>query len=369
MNSFFSKYLLIPPLISVAFIIILSIENIQSHLSLNFYTIFLIYFVLLDAPHGILSAYRVVSNKSQYSLHGLWLKKSFLIQLLVPLCMIPIFIPELNFFVTPDFRGNRNGVLGVILIIWLSFLFHHNIKQNFGILSLLSSRQSKNQNFKIQKYSKQLCFFACGLYFFNGGYQSDFIPYKLILSPSINSVFLGLFIILIAFHSVLFFGELLKKRSDFNIIDFYCLSIVCFYFLVVNSPFLALWGLILINVPHTIQYIFLIGSYRKVDSDNFPDQQTKIGRFFTRYPFFGYLTLVASGFILFSGILVSFFEVIFRFVSLQNAEYLPGDMAMACLISLSLQHFFLDSKIWRLSKDPNTSDNLKQLVYYEENRA
>ncbi len=343
----------------------------------------------IDAPHVFATLARTLPDPDEHAVRGKYLRRSWLWFVFGPL-----------FILTPYLIGSALAPLGVHLsqfwldLGWLIYFvfyrlwaYYHVVRQHWGFFSLYKRRngdyEDKREN-DIDKWTFNILLYAPLIMFMTSLYYSTTpgFPDLGLRAPVIGELSIGsvVYPLAIGVYVITVLGYCLwqvKRWQDGRFINgpklLFLAAIVPVHLVAFSHPLLVIFLLPLITVAHNIQYLRIVWSYGRNKYLNEIRPGFRIARWlFASIPVYMFMGLLFT-FALYQGPWIDFIrsttglqldKTLFNGISMMAGVADPaklqlGDKVFAALITgWAMQHYYIDSKIWRVRSDKLVQKNL-----------
>ena len=351
--------------------------------------------LFLDAPHLFATLGRTFFDPDEWNTRKPELLKSWLFFFLGP---IMILLP----YGSADVLHVSMGIdISIKLLVYGSILFliffrlwayYHVVRQHWGFVALY---KRKNNDFSPESYVKDkwvfrvvmygpLLLFLTAPWYGIGPLATAFPPLPLsiplfigislamILYPIIWFVYLLTVIYYIIYQFILY-----RQGVQLNGAKLIYLSLIIpLHLLAFSHPIVALFVTPLVTVGHNIQYHMIVYDYAQ--KKYYKNATAENSYLWTRFIFKNIAIYAIMGLIftllLYRGPWIDFIEattgialnnVLFNSVGMMAGITDPASLDLGTqvfasfLLGWAMQHYYLDSKIWRVSKDKNLAKVLQ----------
>ena len=344
--------------------------------------------LILDAPHIWATLGRTLVDPDEWRVRGKVLQISFLWFFVGPAAIgVPYFIGSL----TPYFGltiPQGTLTIGAILFFTLFRLwaYYHVVRQHWGFFNLYKRKANDYGPFvnrldywffNLSLYTPLVMFLTSSVYDQTPGY-----PDLGIHSPSMGgsitalvyplawAVYLGVILLYIGYQVKLWMNGAALNGSKL----LYMLLIIPLHLVAFSHPIMAVFTVPLVTVGHNIQYHCIVYSYAQ---NKYKPKTAKEFRWakavfknFAVYAFVG----LAFTFALYRGPWIDWLKdftglrldlVLFNSIGMMAGIKDPSTLQLgekvfaACILGFAMQHYYLDSKIWRVSRDKDVQKHLK----------
>lgn len=348
--------------------------------------------IFLDAPHLFATLARTLFDPDEWQVRKPEILKSWIFFFVGPIAILSPYLVGSLFHLSDGIL-----VLGyfIFIVFFRLWAYYHIVRQHWGFFRLYK-RTGQDYSyekldfwfFNLTMYLPLAMFLTSSYYpgegaFPNLGLQTPIfsgISIGMIANPILWVIYLGILSYYIIFHLRLYRSGQTLNGSKL----FYMALIVPLHFLVFINPILAFFVVPLVTVGHNIQYHMIVYSYGKkkyYNSALTPDSIPKykwarlffsnikiyfvFGLLFTLFLYRGPLF---TGFFGFSGLStvvpLNLDKTVFNSIGMMAGIRIPAELTLgekvfgSFLLGWAMQHYYLDSKIWRVSKDKSLQKNL-----------
>ena len=345
--------------------------------------------IFLDAPHLFATLARTMFDPDEWATRRNILLKSWLLFLLGPLLILsPYIVSFISSLLFNETLSSFDLILGAILftVFFKLWAYYHVVRQHWGFVSLYKRKANDYSNlintidkwfFRLSLYVPLLMFMTAVWYPNNNTFPDlhlrDNIAYGLsiggILYPILWLIYLGALLFYISFQFYLYTKKVPLNGSKL----FYLSLIVPLHFVAFSNPIIVLFVTPIVTIGHNIQYHMIVWSYSQ---NKYPKLTGKNYTFaksiFSNVLIYAFLGLMFT-LLLYRGpwidLIQSFTGIALNNLFLNSFGMMAGvtnpaqldlgtQLFAAFLLGWAMQHYYLDSKIWRISKDKNLQKNL-----------
>jgi len=344
---------------------------------------------VLDAPHVWATLGRTLLDPDEWRTRGRELRRSFSLFFLGPLAIVAPYAaaPALRLFgvaLSPAQLGAGAVIFFVFFRLWA---YYHVVRQHWGFLALYRRKGGEQEP---DEYRADTWFFNLALYlplvlFMTSTYysQTPGLPNLGFREPLAAGWSIGAIVHPIA--AAVYAGALAtyaarqwrrwragRPLNGSKLL--YLALVVPLHFVAFSHPVLAAFVVPLVTVGHNIQYHCIVYAYgrRKYGDAAHPSQRL------ARLAFANIGTYAAAGllftFLCYRGPWIAWVERAFG-LSLDRAVLdslammagvqepaalgLGQQLCAAAIVGFALQHYYLDAKIWRVSRDREVRRHLR----------
>jgi len=345
--------------------------------------------LILDAPHVWATLARTLFDPDEWKVRRREIWFSFVWFFVGPAAILMPYI--LSSFSAPLGFVLPGTVLSFGALSYFIFFrfwaYYHVVRQHWGFFSLYKRKAADYSAlvnrvdwwfFNLTLYMPLVMFLASPFYLKTLGYMDIGLMTPLVgnwslatmLYPVAWTLYLGIILFYLGFQLKLWADELPLNGSKL----LYMALIVPLHLVAYSHPIMAVFLVPLVTVGHNIQYHCIIYSYAQ---NKYPARTEKEFRWVRGlFKNFGAYALAGLVFtlVLYRGPWIDFLK---HFTGWRLDESLLNSLAMmagvadpaslslgekvfaACITGFAMQHYYLDAKIWRVSRDKNVQKYLK----------
>lgn len=341
---------------------------------------------LIDAPHIWATLGRTLFDPDEWRVRRGDILFSFWWFVIPPaIILLPYLIGYLTSFFGVYLPTGSFAMGAVFFFVFFRlWAYYHVVRQHWGFFNLYKRKANDYQHDSIDYWFFQLSFylpmvlFMTSPYYLQTGSPDLGIHTPILSGLSVASMlypvlYIGFFVVCGAYTISQF--NLWRKGETLNANKLiYMALLIPLHFLAFSHPVVFLFVTPLVTVGHNIQYHCIVYSYAENKYKKNADEKYRwarvvfknvavyflIGLLFTfalyRGPWITYLKEL-TGFKLDSML----FNAMGMMAGIIHPEKLKlGEQLFAgVIVGFALQHYYLDSKIWRVSKDKDVQKNLK----------
>lgn len=367
----------------------LTLGGIQIDITLELLVV-LSWAYLIDAPHVFATLARTFFDPDEREVRGKYLKRSWLWFAFGP---IFIFVPYL--------LGALLEPAGVQLSqFWLDFgwliyfvffrlwAYYHVVRQHWGFFSLYKRRNNDFDDptnnkvdtrfFNLSLYLPLIMFMTSAFYSDTPGFPDLGLRAPIIGDLSIGGILYPLAWLVYLGAVIGYMGwqvyrwRLGKPVNGSKLL--FLFSILPLHLVVFSNPLLVIFLVPMVTIGHNLQYHRIMWSY---GTTKYPKEErpgfTLAKRIFSSLPMYIFIGLIFT-FALYKGPWVEFIQsltglqmdqVLLNGISMMAGVADPAEIGLgekifaAFLTGWAMQHYYLDSKIWRVNRDKQVRENLK----------
>lgn len=339
--------------------------------------------VFLDAPHLFATLGRTFFDPDEWDQKRPELLKSWLFFFLGPaMIILPYLVADLlPFNISPELL-----VYGAILflIFFRLWAYYHVVRQHWGFVALY---KRKNNDFSPESYVKDKWVFRVVMYgplllfltapWYGTGILANSFPPLPLSTPLYNGVSLSsilypliwvIYLFTIIYYIYLQYS-LYRSGEQLNGSKLIYLSLLIpLHLLAFSHPIVTFFVTPLVTVGHNIQYHMIVYDYSKkkyFKSDVNPEPYRWSRFIFKNIAIYFVIGLVFT-LVLYRGPWIDFIKattgielnnLVFNSVGMMAGITDPASLDLGTqvfagfLLGWAMQHYYLDSKIWRVSKD------------------
>jgi hypothetical protein len=357
---------------------------------LNLYFLVIVsWALLLDAPHVWATLGRTLFDPDEWRVRGREIRRSFLWFFVGPIAVIlPYAIGSMSSRFGMTFPAATLAAGGIFFfVLFRLWAYYHVVRQHWGFFSLYKRKANDHRDlinkvdywfFNLSLYLPLAMFMTSSFYANTPGFPDIGLRTPLAGNVSIGAVvypltwtlYLITIIGYIAFQFRLWrAGEVLNGSKLL-----YMFLIVPLHFVAFSHPIIAVFIVPLVTIGHNIQYHCIVYSF----AQNKYKTKTERGYRWVKALFKNFAIYAAVGlfftFVFYRGPWIDWLQSLTgleldrvvlnslgMMAGVQNpaALHLGERVFAAFLLGWAMQHYYLDSKIWRVSRDKEVRENLK----------
>lgn len=344
---------------------------------------------ILDAPHVWATLGRTLLDPGEWRTRGRELRRSFGFFLLGPaVILLPYAIaPSLRAAGIDVTAAQLGGGALVFFVFFRLWAYYHVVRQHWGFFALYK-RKAGEQDPRV--FREDYWFFNLSLYlplvlFMTSSYyaQTPGFPNLGLREPLVGGWSIGhvLYPVAIAAYALVIGAYATRQWRAWRAGETlngsklaYMALLVPLHLVAFSDPLLAAFVVPLVTVGHNIQYHCIVYTYarRKYGTSTDPGQRlarwafanvgayAAVGLLFTffcyRGPWIGWLERTL-GLSLDRAVLNSL--AMMAGIQDPSALGLGEQLFAACIVGFALQHYYLDARIWRVSRDSDVRQHLR----------
>ena len=316
-------------------------------------TIFLFYTLLFDLPHTLNTMYMIFIDPTKEKLA--LFRMSCFAYLLGPIMLVVDYTLS-------------NNVFSISFLLFISLYGSwHIFRQHYGFISLYQSKNTEKVGFtNKQDYRFFHSIFILGvilLHIRSSRYYLEEALNNIGIYDSFINWGTNIFNMLILTYTIILISKIFDIKIVFNLPKFLfmisCFSLLTFLVnsqIIDDQPFL--FFLAVFTIHHNIQYHGIVYQFSRKNFRNIEGLISRnISKGFLRFICFGILISTCyklTQWTLFGG--VSSSKYIPLLTKIGAIEVLPGEFyslknfVVFLMLGMPIQHYFLDQKIWKISK-------------------
>lgn len=344
--------------------------------------------LILDAPHVWATLGRTLIDPDEWKIRGREIRFSFVWFLVGPAA---ILLP----YVFAGFATRygliisaANLAIGAILffVFFRLWAYYHVVRQHWGFFSLYK-RKANDQNAQTNKLDRY--FFNLSLYlplvmFLTSSFYErtpGFPPLGLTL-PLVGNLSIAAIVHPMAWTAYLvillvYFGYQVKLWTDGLTLNgsklLYMLPIIPLHLVAFSHPVMAVFIVPLVTVGHNIQYHCIVYSYAQNKYRSKTEKNYRLAKFlFKNFAVYAAAGLIFT-FAFYRGPWIDWLKsatglkldlTLMNSIAMMAGVKNPAALGLgeqifaAFLLGFAMQHYYLDSKIWRMSRDKEVRKNL-----------
>lgn len=345
--------------------------------------------LILDAPHVWATLARTLFDPDEWKVRGREIRFSFVWFGLGPLA---ILAPYLVGWISADLGRpiSRTGLATGAVAFFVFFrlwAYYHVVRQHWGFFRLYKRKAGDmaEEDERLDTWFFNLTFYLPLLMFMTSAFYPDSpgFPYLGLQTPIAGGVSIASVVYPVAWAAylsilVLYLGKQWSIWRSGGTLNgsklLYLLPLLPLHFVAFSHPILVLFVVPLVTVGHNIQYHCIVYSYAR---NKYPQREEPQFRWirllFKNVAIYGLVGLVFTIF-LYKGPLIEWFqaaaggrldEIAFNSLGMMAgirdpAELQLGEQVLAAfIVGFAMQHYYLDSKIWRVGGDAQVRRYLK----------
>ncbi len=343
---------------------------------------------ILDAPHVWATLGRTLFDPDEWRIRRREILFSFVWFLVGPVTILmPYFIGAYGPYVGVNIPPHLLPMGAILFFVFFRlWAYYHVVRQHWGFFTLYKrkAKDSDPQKDKIDKWFFNLSMYLPLVMFMTSDYyaQTPGFPDLGLRKPILAGVSIGEIVYPIAwsgfFVVILYYiyvqYRLWKQGEVLNGSKLLYMSLLLpLHFLTFSHPIVAVFIVPLVTVGHNIQYHCIIYQYAKNKYHPKKEPQYRWAKFlFKNFAIYAFWGLVFT-FAFYRGPWIEFLK---DFLGLQLDQVLLNSIGMmagikdpsklglgeqafaAFIIGFAMQHYYLDSKIWRIRKDQQVAKHL-----------
>jgi hypothetical protein len=345
--------------------------------------------IILDAPHVWATLARTLFDPDEWQLRGREIRRSFLWFLLGPTAILLPYLlagagAPIGIAWPPGSLASGAVLFFVFFRLWA---YYHVVRQHWGFFCLYKRKAGDHGPsvdrldywfFNVTFYAPLVMFMTGPIYLSAAGYPDLGLHQAVawgwsaadVIYPAAWAVYLGVLLAYAGSHVRRWWEGVPINGSKL----LYMLLLVPLHFVAFSHPLLVIFLVPLVTVGHNIQYHCIVYSYGR---SKYPSRSGREYRW-ARALFRNFAVYAATGlaftFLLYRGPWIDWLE---RSVGLRLNDLVLNSLGMmagvadpaalglgeqlfaALLLGFAMQHYYLDAKIWRVSKDRQVREHLK----------
>lgn len=345
--------------------------------------------IVLDAPHVWATLARTLFDPDEWQVRGRELRRSFLWFLVGPAAILVPYVLAAATAPLGVVWPPGSVALGAVLffVFFRLWAYYHVVRQHWGFFGLYKRKAGDYGPavdrldywfFNLTLYAPLVMFMTGPIYLSSPGYPDIGLHAPLVsgwsvaavLYPSAWTVYLTVIVAYGLAH--------LRRWRDGAPINgsklLYMLLIVPLHLVAFSHPILVVFLVPLVTVGHNIQYHCIVYTYGRSKYPSRTARQYRWARVLFRN--FGVYALTGLAFtlLLYRGPWIDWLErtlglrlndLFLNSLGMMAGVADPGALGLgeqlfaACLLGFAMQHYYLDAKIWRVSKDRQVREHLK----------
>ncbi len=345
--------------------------------------------LLLDAPHVWATLGRTLFDPDEWRVRGREIRRSFLWFFVGPFAIVlPYAIGSITSRFGVTFPESTLAAGGILFFVFFRlWAYYHVVRQHWGFFSLYKRKANDYGDlinkvdywfFNLSLYLPLALFMTSPFYARTPGFPDISLRTPLIGNVSIGAVVYPLTWALYLVTITGYIAFQIKLRRDGQILNgsklLYMLLIVPLHFVAFSHPIMAVFIVPLVTIGHNIQYHCIVYSFAQNKYKSKTERSYRwvktLFKNFAVYAFVGLLFTV----IFYRGPWIDWLQsltglelnhVVLNSLGMMAGAQNPANLHLgerifaAFLLGWAMQHYYLDSKIWRVSKDKEVRENLK----------
>lgn len=359
-------------------------------LHLNLYLLVVVsWALLLDAPHVWATLGRTLFDPDEWRVRGREIRRSFLWFLVGPAAIVlPYVIGSFSARLGVTFSGATLAGGGILFFVFFRlWAYYHVVRQHWGFFSLYK-RKANDYDDLTNKFD--YWFFNLSLYlplamFMSSPFfaQTPGFPDLGLRTPLIGNVSVGAVVYPLAWALYLvtitgYIAFQIKLWRAGQILNgsklLYMLLIVPLHFVAFSHPIMAVFIVPLVTIGHNIQYHCIVYSFAQNKYKSKTDRRYRwVKTLFKNFAVYAMVGLLFT-FFFYRGPWIEWLQnltglkldqVVLNSLGMMAGVRNPVELHLgerifaAFLLGWAMQHYYLDSKIWRVSRDKEVRENLR----------
>jgi len=344
---------------------------------------------ILDAPHVWATLGRTMLDPGEWRTRGVELRRSFALFLLGPAAIL------LPYAAAPWLRGAgldlSPAALGVGALLFFVFFrlwaYYHVVRQHWGFFSLYKRKAGEHDAamhrvdywfFNLSLYLPLVLFMTSGYYARTPGFPDLGLQSPIAAGWAVGDV---VYPVAAAAYAAVILGyaswqwRAWRAGATLNGSKLaYMALIVPLHFVAFSHPLLAAFVVPLVTVGHNIQYHCIVYTYARRKYGSSTDRSQRLAR----WAFANLGAYAATGllftFLCYRGPWIGLVErtmglsldrAVLNSLAMMAGIQDPASLGLgeqlfaACIVGFALQHYYLDAKIWRVSRDRDVQQQLR----------
>jgi hypothetical protein len=344
---------------------------------------------ILDAPHVWATLGRTLLDPGEWQTRGGELRRSFAFFLLGPAAILAPYAaaPSLRSAGVELSAAQLGAGALVFFVFFRLWAYYHVVRQHWGFFALYKRKAGEQDArvfredywfFNLSLYLPLVLFMTSSYYAHTPGFPNLGLRVPLVAGISIGDVVypaaVAAYVCVIAAYATrqwqAWRGGATLNGSKLA----YMALLVPLHLVAFSHPLLAAFVVPLVTVGHNIQYHCIVYTYarRKYGTSKDPKQRVvrwafanvgayaAVGLLFTflcyRGPWIGWLERSLG---------VSLDRAVLNSLAMMAGIQDPSTLGLgeqlfaACIVGFALQHYYLDSRIWRVSRDRDVQQHLR----------
>ncbi len=341
---------------------------------------------ILDAPHVWVTLARTLFDPDEWQARGRELRRSFGWFFVGPIAIITPYLlgaclAQVGYRVPAEKLGV--GAIGFFVAFRL-WAYYHVVRQHWGFFSLYKRKANDYQHhlldswfFNVTMYMPLVLFLTSAYYrqtpgFPNLGLHAHLIgewSIATLLHPFAWSVYFGIILLYLTQQWRLWKrGEVLNASKLL-----YMTLLVPLHFVAFSHPLIAVFAVPAVTVGHNIQYLRIVYAYGRNKYTTNTNPRYRWARILFKNVMVYGLSGLLFTFALYRGPWINWLkhvtglrldEVLFNSLGMMAGIKDPVSLGLgeqifaAMILGFAMQHYYLDAKIWRISKNQDVQKNL-----------
>ena len=344
--------------------------------------------IILDAPHVWATLGRTLFDPDEWRVRGRELRFSFIWFFVGPAAiLLPYFVgaltPNLG-FTTPLETLAVGGIL--FFVFFRLWAYYHVVRQHWGFFALYKRKANDSEAlankfdywfFNLTLYMPLVMFLTSSFYKNTPGFPPLGLQAPIFANLSIGSllhplawtIYLAIILLYIGFQV-----KLWKAGSTLNGSKLlYMCSIIPLHFVAFSHPIMAVFIVPLVTVGHNIQYHCIVYSFAQNKYKSKTAREFKwVKALFKNFTIYALIGLVFT-FGFYKGPWIDWLKsisgleldtVLLNSIGMMAGIKDPASLRLgervfaAFILGFAMQHYYLDSKIWRVNRDKDVQKNL-----------
>ncbi len=344
--------------------------------------------IILDAPHVWATLGRTLFDPDEWRVRGREMRVSFIWFFVGPAAiLLPYFFgaftPTLG-FTTPVETLALGGIL--FFVFFRLWAYYHVVRQHWGFFALYKRKANDSEAlankfdywfFNLTLYMPLVMFLTSSFYKNTPGFPPLGLQAPIFANLSIGSllhplawtIYLAIILLYIGFQV-----KLWKAGSTLNGSKLlYMCSIIPLHFVAFSHPIMAVFIVPLVTVGHNIQYHCIVYSFAQNKYKSKTAREFKwVKALFKNFTIYALIGLVFT-FGFYKGPWIDWLKsisgleldtVLLNSIGMMAGIKDPASLRLgervfaAFILGFAMQHYYLDSKIWRVNRDKDVQKNL-----------
>ncbi len=366
----------------------LRLGSVEIPLSLNLLVV-VSWALLLDAPHVWATLGRTLLDPDEWRVRGREIKISFLWFFLGPAAiLLPYLLGSVTARFGLTFPESTLAMGGILFFVFFRlWAYYHVVRQHWGFFALYKRKANDYGDalnrvdywfFNLSLYLPLVMFMTSAFYAQTPGFPDIGLRTPLVENWSIGALVYPLAWSIYLAALIFYLGFQLKWWRAGQTLNgsklLYMLLIVPLHFVAFSHPIMAVFVVPLVTVGHNIQYHCIVYSYAQNKYPSKVDRQYRwVKALFKNFAVYAFVGLLFT-FLFYRGHWIEWLqsltglqlnEVLLNSIGMMAGIKDPASLRLgerlfaAFLLGWAMQHYYLDSKIWRVSKDKEVQKNLK----------
>ena len=345
--------------------------------------------IILDAPHVWATLGRTLFDPDEWRVRGRELRFSFIWFFVGPAAILfpyffGAFTPNLG-FTTPLETLALGGIL--FFVFFRLWAYYHVVRQHWGFFALYKRKANDNEAlankldywfFNLTLYMPLVMFLTSSFYKSTPGFPPLGLQAPIFANLSIGSllhplawtIYLAIILLYIGFQV-----KLWKAGSTLNGSKLlYMCSIIPLHFVAFSHPIMAVFIVPLVTVGHNIQYHCIVYSFAQNKYKSKTEKEFKwVKALFKNFTIYALVGLIFT-FGFYKGPWIDWLKsvsgleldtVLLNSIGMMAGVKDPASLRLgervfaAFILGFAMQHYYLDSKIWRVNRDKDVQKNLR----------